>query len=108
MANKGVYMNKYLQEILKEMCKRVGADFKKIDVKKDRWYTEYSWTEAEEKEFKKWMVNYLKTNKKALNELYGRNRVTTAWAKSATEWFLFNYGWISSSTKGGAHNNDQG
>lgn len=62
-------MNKYLKHVLKNLCNRVGADFKKIDFKKENWFKEYTWTREEEEKFEKWIVKYLSNNKKARENL---------------------------------------
>ncbi len=87
-------MNKYLKEILKEMCKRVGAKFSKLDFNSPEWFTQYRWTREEEKEFKKWMFNYSKKNKKCYQELYGRPFLNDRVLEEAIGLFLLDYGWM--------------
>jgi hypothetical protein len=55
-----------LQVVLKEMCRRVGADFNKIVFKdygetRSTWYNDYQWTEAEQDRFRQWLTRYLRT-----------------------------------------------
>jgi len=84
--------NKYLEEVLKEMCSRVGADFDKINFKEDGWFMKYSWTEDEEADFKKWLANYLK-DRKAMMSLYQSSTTNKYFREKAADAFIFNYGW---------------
>ena len=34
---------KYLDTILKKQCEMVGADFSKMNFKKERWFWDYTW-----------------------------------------------------------------
>lgn len=85
--------NEYLKKILKKQCEIVGADYVKIDFKKEGWFTDYTWTEKQEDEFYDWLIEFLK-DRKAWKSL------TSHWAsynkknreKLAGEWIL-NYGW---------------
>lgn len=83
---------RYIDIILKRMCKAVGADFNKIDFQKDGWYKKYSWTSKQSAKFWKWFAEYLYTNKKATCELYGRAMSKKA-CKEAVHWFNLMYGW---------------
>lgn len=85
-------MNKSLITVLKKMCNIVNADFNKIDFKKDRWYHEYSWTEKEEKNFRKWLSKFIYDNKKAREDLT-HCRKNQKDIKIFVNIFLFNYGW---------------
>ena len=69
--------------ILKQMCKEVRVSFKKVDFNEDGWYRKYEWTEYKQEKFKKWLVDYLYSNKEArpndfphsLNGQAGKKRV---------------------------------
>ena len=96
--------NKYLRDILKEMCRKVGANFNEIDFKKERWYEEYSWTVEQQNDFISWLAEYLKKNQGARIgperipelEIYAHNsRFLLEFAKS----FAFNYGWVLTNKK---------
>jgi len=50
---------KHLNIILIKMCEMVGADFSKMDFKKQNWFHQFEWTEDSENEFKKWLISYL-------------------------------------------------
>ena len=86
-------MNKYIEEVLREMCKRVGADFDKIDFKKEDWFMEYIWTDDQEDSFKIWMVDYLYNNTKARNEILEYTSKNKKRIRKAAAEFLVNYGW---------------
>ena len=83
--------NKYLKKVLKEMCKRVGADYDKIDFKKDDWFSKYEWTEKEQDNFEGWLVGYLQRNKKAREKMM--NIPAKAFSKKIAVNFIFAYGW---------------
>ena len=84
-------MNKYLVKILTKMCKSVGAKFKDIDFNQDSWFYNYTWTTAEEIKYKKWLIRYLKWNKKALQSL--THFAHTAKVEKIADNFIWNYGW---------------
>lgn len=89
--------NKYLIVILKELCRRVGAKYEKIDFMKENWFREYEWTEDEETDFKKWLLDYLYNNAEARRELTTIRRKNKKHCKSIADWFCFNHGWKYSS-----------
>lgn len=87
-------MNEEVKIVLTEMCRVVGADYDSIDFHKERWFTQYSWTNEQENEFRVWLEDRLyklpknkraefmtfpSKNKKIISETVG--------------WFIFNYGW---------------
>jgi hypothetical protein len=89
-------LNKTVQEILTEMCKRVGADASTIDFTKEQWFMEYSWTMEEEKAFKEWLRAYLLEDEKRLIEVAKFPKITRNNKKVMDELldlFMFNYGW---------------
>ncbi len=53
-------LDKIMQPIMVEMCRRVGVDHLKIDYGSPGWFTAYQWTEAEEKDFLKWLTAFVK------------------------------------------------
>jgi hypothetical protein len=84
-------MNPYLGLILKKMCDVVGADSEKIDFKSADWFLMYTWTKAQETEFREWMTDYLVQNKQArvaLMNFPGRKQI-----KKTVDAFIWNYGW---------------
>lgn len=51
------------QEILKEMCKRVGVDYDTFDFSKKDWYWEHQWSAEQEENFRVWLGKFLKKHK---------------------------------------------
>ncbi len=90
---------KHLTIILKEMCRRVGADFDKLNFKRrvgrKEWFMRYKWTEKEELDFKKWFVNYLYKNREARKELLEFPSIyqSKRELEKVASWFLLDYGW---------------
>lgn len=85
--------NKHLKHILKEQCKRVGADFNKLDFSKEDWFEKYTWTEEEENNFKQWMMNYLKENKDARQDLMRVPSTNPIIIRGFTTSFILFCGW---------------
>lgn len=86
-------MNKYLKEILEEMFKSVGVKFSEDLVNYPGWYMKHTWTESQEEEFKKWLIDYLNKNKEARESLMqypSKNK--KGLIKFANE-FIFFCGW---------------
>ena len=91
--------DKHLVKVLKKMCSMVGANFEKINFKKEGWFRSYSWSEDKENKFKEWMIDYLKENKEARNSLMERPTSTKRSLEKVVDEFLFNYGWINDKIK---------
>jgi hypothetical protein len=78
------------EECLKEMFRRVGLEYPNEELTKDpKWYTKYTWTEAEENDFRKWMLAFVKKHA----------RWTAKHAAYEVGMFLLNWGWSSKETK---------
>lgn len=75
---------KHLNNMLKEMCKRVKTDFKTIDFKEPEWFYKYSWTEKEQDTFQDWLVKYLLRHKISPIKIS---------AEKLAKWFILDYGW---------------
>lgn len=86
-------MGKHFNKVFREMCKRVGADWKKINPKKPDWFLEYSWTEEEQNNFKEWMIDYLYNNSEAREEIMEVAIKNKEIIKKLSTMFVFNYGW---------------
>ena len=86
-------MNESLQTILTKMCEVVGTDPTVIDFKEKDWFLKHTWTEEQEENFKKWFVNFLKTNSKARQQLLEHPNATKKILEKAATEFVFNYGW---------------
>jgi hypothetical protein len=85
--------NEYFAHVIKEMCNRVGADYDKLDPKKEDWYLEYSWTEKEQDDFKEWVVDYLYRSTGARKAILNFPLKNKTKIRKAVDWFLFDYGW---------------
>ncbi len=99
------YTKKYLMKtpieiIICKMCTIVGADRKTIDIKKDHWYKEYSWTAEQEQNFTQWLADYLFKDIKARKAI-----MTYSWKKNKNycleiaELFVAWYGWKTKEKK---------
>ena len=86
-------MNKYLKIILIKQCKSVGADYDKINFKKNDWYWDYEWTQDKEQEFKLWLIDYIKNNKEARNDLMSIPSTNKKFLEKFADQFILNYGW---------------
>lgn len=42
-------------QILAELCRRVGEDAKTFDFTQPNWYWKHLWTQDEEEDFRKWL-----------------------------------------------------
>jgi len=86
-------MNKYIKTILLKQCKVVGVDYAKINFKKNNWYWDYTWNKAEEKEFKCWLIDYIKSDKEARNHLMSIPSTNSRFLDKFANEFIMNYGW---------------
>lgn len=87
------HFSESLQEVLKEMCNRVGADYDSIDFSDERWYNKYEWTVQEQKQFQKWLVDYLYKNAKARKEIMNHSIKRKSYLEKVATEFTFRYGW---------------
>jgi len=84
-------MNKSIEYLIKEMCKRVKADFTSINFSEDQWYYKYEWTEEECNKYKKWLEKTLWKNKKIRQDLgiiKDKKHI-----HKVVQFFNLNYGW---------------
>ena len=72
----------YKMWLIKEMFNFIGAEYSDEFVSQEDWYWKCSWTQDEENEYKKWMVNDLRDL-----------GVTKKIAIGIADWFLMDYGW---------------
>ena len=86
-------MGKHFEIIMNEMCKRVGADWSKVNPKKGDWFMKHTWTEEEENKFIDWFVNYLIKHKEARKEILTRETTSRIMIRRVVEKFVLNYGW---------------
>ena len=87
---------KHLTIILTEMCRRVDVRFEDVNFSKQgdkEWFQKYEWSEEEQDDFKKWLVDYLYKSTEArreLTEIFSKNKRQLT---RAAEMFCFSYGW---------------
>jgi hypothetical protein len=88
-------LGEHTQIVLREMCKRVGADYEKIDFKDEinPYYFKHDWTDDDQSDFAKWMTQYLYNNEKARQEIMAVPRKTKKYCKNVANHFVFNHGW---------------
>ena len=88
------FFGEHLKIILKKQCEVVGADYNKIDFKKEGWFWEYEWTKEEEESFLDWVVNYLAKDIKARRELLvAPSSKSKKNIRKAMSFFVMNDGW---------------
>ena len=86
--------SKHLKVILKEMCKRVGADYDKVNFKKAEWFMDYRWTDIEQESFMNWLIKYLKNNSEARKEILSMpSQSNKKHLEKCAMMFIFDYGW---------------
>lgn len=88
-----------LEEILKKQCKMVGADYSKIDFKKEHWFWDYEWTEEKQDKFIEWLTEYIKKNKKARSRLMSIPSTNKNSLERFAREFTMNFGWKNKEIK---------
>lgn len=76
----------YLKPILKRMLKNTPFDIDTFDFDEDMWFTKYKWSEAEEKEFKDWLIRFY--HRWPRTKRLSRFRIV-----NSAEAFVFQFGW---------------
>jgi len=84
---------KHTNIVLNTMFLWVGANYSDIDTQEDNWFFKHTWTEEEEKDFKKWLSSYLYGMKEAQRELCDMNYMKKGDCNRAADMFVLNYGW---------------
>lgn len=86
----------HLTVILSKMCEFSGVPMRCVPFNEDRWWSMFSWTEEDEKEFEKWLSDYYYRNFDARQELWKYNspRPSKKKCKGVASEFIFNYGWV--------------
>ena len=84
------------RKIFEELARRVGVTLEELELTPDegtRWgwpYDKYSWSEAEEQEFRKWLEDYMYQNRKKLELGYSsKGRIK----RYEVPFFLLMYSW---------------
>lgn len=86
-------MEKYVKIVMKEMCKRAGANYNKIDFKAPGWYQVFTWTQEEEDGFVNWLIKYASENKEFRQITMAFPSKKLKDLKKFAEQFVSNYGW---------------
>jgi hypothetical protein len=83
----------HFRKIIAEMCRRVGADPKKVNPKKKDWFMKHSWTEEEQDDFVNWATDYLYKNPEARKEILNHPTRNKKLIKGAMEELVLKWGW---------------
>lgn len=75
-------------EILNEMCRRVGEDVALIDFKDPQWYLKHEWSDEEQEEFRIWLGKFLEEKGYCKGKKRGMNMGYYEAGK-----LIMNYGW---------------
>jgi hypothetical protein len=76
--------------ILTEMFKRVGREYSRDIIKQKNWFLSSEWSQGEQDEFIKWMVDEICNNSslKKIFRLRNKNNI-----RAGSLQFVMNYGW---------------
>jgi len=86
-------MDTGLEKVLRKMCEAVGAVYEDINFEQPNWFWSYSWTQAQENEFKEWLKDQIKQDRKVkglFKPFSVRNKAVT---EKTVDFFVSNYGW---------------
>ncbi|SRR5258708_9270161 len=91
------FENKTLVEILTHMCEMIGVDPNEVDFKSQSWFTEHTWSENQQDEFRQWLIDYFSVKKEGKRRLRDIARFPSLMNKQEinklTGMFLLDYGW---------------
>lgn len=82
-------------KVLEMMCDEVNAPYSIVNknLKDKMWFQRKTWTEEQESEFKKKLIDWIYNNSEArreFNNLPKRKIDIDEWVR----WFVFDYGWM--------------
>lgn len=88
-------MNKKLEKVLKKMFKLVEADYPEDEsyFKEPGWFWDYSVTEKQQDDFRKWMIDYLEKDREARIEMFDMRRKNSRLIKKGVDEFIFQFFW---------------
>jgi hypothetical protein len=86
-------MTDHFEIIMKEMFKRVGEQWDEEYPKQKQWFSKHSWTQEEQNDFNKWMVDYLYNNLEARKQVLTSRVKNKRMIQKAVNWFLLDFGW---------------
>ena len=76
------------------MCFAVGADPRKINFQKNRWWRKHTWTAGQGTMFREQAIQYLMNSKEARYEIMKWPRKHKASIAKVVDEFIWNYGWL--------------
>lgn len=86
-------MNKHTITVFQELFRRVGDEYSTDKTQGDFWFTKHEWTEEEQKDFIKWLTDYLMAHKDARHELMRYPIRNKKRCEQTAMWFNLQYGW---------------
>lgn len=84
----------YIEEVLKEMFKRVKEKYTKTYTASPEWFRKRTWTSKQQEDFIEWLTNYLYSNanaRRAIMRYPSKNKKACNQTAIA---FIFQYGWM--------------
>lgn len=87
--------NESVREVFGEMCQRVGVKLEEFNFNRPEWFMDYSWTVAEQDDFRKWLIDYLLKHKEARKALLTFQTKNKKLIAKAADWFILDYGWTN-------------
>ena len=88
-----VTFGKHLAKILEKLFEMVGDTFVVDKVTHPRWFLKHSWSKKEQDLFREWMLNYLRENKSAREEILANPNMRSKRVAKAVDFFIMSYGW---------------
>lgn len=93
-------LGKHRVKILKKQCEWVGISLDDIDLSKQDWYTDYSWSEDEQAKFEEWLADRIMEDDEFRRDFCqkphlcskNRERALEVAGRNSLGW-TFNYGW---------------
>jgi hypothetical protein len=88
-------LTKHLKIILEKMFEGTGIEFSEDYVNQDSWYLNYTWSEAQQKEYTDWLTDYLYENSEARKELMNFPNKTKKDCKKVADQMVLFFGWTT-------------
>lgn len=101
MTNEKENFEKFIKEnpktkiVLNEMCKRVNVKFEDVKFWEPEWYCVKEWTEEEQNNYKKWLIDFMANDAEARRELMERPLKDKRSLEKFASWFMLDYSWKS-------------
>lgn len=81
------------KKVFKKMCEMVGADYKKINFKKEGWWNKYEWTVEQAAEFSRWLYEELRKRPELRHEMMETPTANPQLLIRFVNKFVAFYGW---------------